>query len=299
LLYSEKYGHEKTLQKMTSAQANSISIREYLAGMNIRPKREMHTCGMYYSPFRPETVPSFKVDFRKNLWYDFGAGEGGTMIDLVMKMNGCTFREAIRRLEGGTPSFFVPAEPAPKASKTVLRKVLPLGSTALTAYLGSRGINMDVARRQCVEVHYSIGKKDYYAVGFGNDAGGYELRNRYFKGSVSPKDITTFSLPTDDCMVFEGFMDYLSYLTVNGLLHPQADTVVLNSTAYLQRAMTFLNRHSPVHAYLDNDSAGRQALSEIMKRHERVVDLSAIYAPYKDLNEYLVQEIKNKPIKSN
>jgi hypothetical protein len=284
---------KKTFQGMTSQQANSISIRDYLAGMNIRPKRDRHFYGMYHSPFRPETVPSFKVDYRKNLWFDFGAGEGGTMIDLVMRIHGCTFREAMRRLEGRTPSFFVPAEPAPKASKTVLRKVISLQSTALTDYLAGRGIDMDVARRKCVEVHYSIGKKDYYAIGFGNDAGGYELRNRYFKGSVSPKYITTFTLPADGCMIFEGFMDYLSHLTMHRLLHPQTDTVVLNSVAHLQRAMPFLNSHSLVHAYLDNDTAGRQALSEIMNRHGRVVDLSATYAPCKDLNEYLVQQIKN------
>jgi DNA primase len=67
--------------------------------MNITPKRNNSHYGMYYSPFRSETAPSFKVDFRKNLWYDFGSGEGGTMVDLVMKINNCTFREAMKKLQ--------------------------------------------------------------------------------------------------------------------------------------------------------------------------------------------------------
>ena len=280
---------------MTSKQANSISIREYLWGMNIRPLKDRTCYGMYFSPFRAETAASFKVDYRKNLWYDFGLGEGGTMVDLVMKLNRCTFHEAMNILQGKKmPSVILPATPADKASKTKLLDVLPLGNSALIGYLSQRGINTDTAQNQCVEVYYSIGKKEYYAIGFKNDTGGYELRNRYFKGSVSPKDISTFSLPTNDCMIFEGFMDYLSYLTIRQQLQPQIDTVVLNSTAHLKRAMTFMKSHLLVHAYLDNDDAGKQAFSEISREHGNVIDCSPHYEPYKDLNKYLIQSLKNQ-----
>ena len=250
---------------------------------------------MYYSPFRSETAASFKVDYRKNLWYDFGSGEGGTMVDLVMKLNRCNFYEAMNILEGKKmPTMFLPALPIEKAGKTTLLDVLPLGNSALIAYLDRRGINTATAQNQCVEVYYSIDRKEYYAIGFRNNSGGYELRNRYYKGSVSPKDITTFSLPTDDCMIFEGFMDYLSYLTIHQLLQPQVDTVVLNSTVHLNRAMRFLKDHLLVHAYLDNDNAGKRAFSEISREHGNVVDLSPNYEPYKDLNKFLIQTIKNQ-----
>jgi len=249
---------------------------------------------MYFSPFRAETVPSLKVDYRKNLWYDFGSGDGGTMIDLVMKLYRCTFPEAMKILESGnTPTVILPAKPDLQTHKTILREVRPLDNLALIAYLAGRGINTDMARCQCVEVHYSVNSKKYYAVGFKNDADGYELRNRYFKGSVSPKDVTTFSLATVDCMIFEGFMDYLSYLTMNNQFHPQMNTVVLNSTAHLERAMAFLKRHHLIHAYLDNDKSGKEVLSEISKQHGYVDDMSMLYHPYKDLNEYLVKSINN------
>jgi DNA primase len=277
---------------MTSNQANSISIKDFLADMNLHPKNRKSYYGMYFSPFRAETVPSFKVDYRKNLWYDFGSGEGGTMVDLVMKLYRCTFPEAMKKLKSGdTPRIILPEKPVLKADKTILRDVLPLSNSALIDYLEKRGIHTDTARNQCVEIHYSIGKKNYYAVGFKNDADGYELRNRYFKGSVSPKSITTFVLPTDDCMIFEGFMDYLSYLTMNEQIQPQIDTVVLNSAIHLKKAMNFLNNHLCIHAYLDNDTAGKQVLSEISREHGNVVDFSIQYQPYKDLNEYLVKSI--------
>ena len=274
---------------MTSKQANSISIRDYLARMNIHPKKEKSSYGMYLSPFRAELLPSFKVDYRKNLWYDFGSGVGGTMVDLAMKINGCSFHEAMKKLEGNeTPSFALPEKPTGISFTTILRKVRPLRSNALTGYLSERGINMNTAFRQCVEVHYSIGEKIYYAIGFKNNAGGYELRNRYFKGTIAPKDITTFTVPTDECMMFEGFMDYLSYLTFKKQLHPQMDTVVLNSTAHKDRAMNFLNAHRLVYSYLDNDSTGKRIFLEIANRHGNVKDLSMYFDPCKDLNEYLV-----------
>ena len=283
---------------MTSKQANSISIRDYLARMNIRPVKDKSSYGMYYSPFRAETAASFKVDYRKNLWYDFGSGEGGTMIDLAMKINGCTFHEAMKKLEGNETPFFVPPEkPVGISYSTMLRRVRPLKSIALTEYLSERGINLDIALIQCVEVHYSIGDRIYYAIGFKNDAGGYELRNRHFKGTVSPKNITTFTVLTNECMLFEGFMDYLSYLTFKQQLQPQMDTVVLNSTAHKDKAMNFLNAHSLVYSYLDNDRTGKRILSEIASQHGNVKDLSMYFEPCNDLNEYLVNKI-NKIIKN-
>jgi len=284
--------NQKSKIEMTSKQANSINIRDYLARMNIHPKKEKSYFGMYLSPFRAELIPSFKVDFRKNLWYDFGSGEGGTMVDLAMKINSCTFPEAMRKLEGNeTPSYQLTEKQNCISYKTTLRKVRPLKSTALCEYLAGRGINMDAARRQCSEVHYSIGDKIYYAIGFKNNSGGFELRNRYFKGTVSPKDITSFTIPTDECMIFEGFMDYLSYLTFKKQFRPQIDTVVLNSAAHIDRAMNFLNGHYRVFAYLDNDTTGKRILSEITARHGNVTDLSMYFEPCKDLNEYLVKSL--------
>jgi hypothetical protein len=285
---------------MTSSQANSISIKEYLGGMNILPSKNKSSYGMYYSPFRAETEASFKVDYNKNLWYDFGSGEGGTMVDLVMKLNDCLFPEAMKILQGkAMPTFNEPPRPLDKSSKTILHSVLPLDNYALISYLTRRGINTETAQNQCVEVHYSNNKKDFYAIGFKNDAGGYELRNRYYKGSVSPKDITTFTPGTDECMVFEGFMDYLSYLTMKQQMQPQVNTVVLNSTIHLDKAMGFLNRHHLIYAYLDNDVTGKQVLSEIYRQHGHVVDYSLYYGKCKDLNDYLVKLLKTKKHERN
>ena len=98
-------------------------------------------------------------------------------------------------------------------------------------------------------------------------------------------------MKTDKCMIFEGFMDYLSHLTINKRLQPQMDTLVLNSIIHLKSAMNFLYRHRLIYTCLDNDPAGKKILAEISRMHGNVVDLSIQYEPYKDLNEHLVNQL--------
>ena len=78
-------------------------IVEYLERKGIKPVRRTPSYALYRSPLREETHPSFKVDTEKNLWIDYAEGRGGSIIDLCMRMEGCTLSEAIRRLGQNAP----------------------------------------------------------------------------------------------------------------------------------------------------------------------------------------------------
>ena len=103
---------------MDAKAINKFPIREYLASRGIRPAKDRSYCGLYHSPLREDHMPSMKVDYDKNLWIDYGAGEGGTLIDLVMHMERCDAGEAMRRLEqwidGGPISSFIGKNTAPQ-----------------------------------------------------------------------------------------------------------------------------------------------------------------------------------------
>jgi len=47
---------------------------------------------------RNEKTPSCHFNPDKNLWYDFGSGEGGDAISLYQKINKCDFKQAIKEL---------------------------------------------------------------------------------------------------------------------------------------------------------------------------------------------------------
>lgn len=87
-------------------------------------------------------------------------------------------------------------------------------------------------------------------------------------------------------------MDMLSYLTLKNRVTPPTDLVVLNSVNKLPKAVGFLKNHTLIHACLDNDSAGRNALEVVEKLGVEVVDQSSFYRNFKDLNDYLVNKVK-------
>ena len=275
--------------------SNRISIRDFLARRGIQPKYERNGYGMYLSPLREERTPSFKVDYVRNLWYDFGLGEGGTLLTLVMRLERCDRYAAIRILSSGeirqaestSLSSGIYERPAVGGVSPVLRpaavpalRILsdaPLRHPALVGYLASRGIVLSVAAAFCREVRYEVNGRAFFAVGFRNDAEGWELRSERFKGGSSPKHITTLDNGSDTAMAFEGFMDFLAYLS---LKHPERlriDAAVLNSVVNLPKAIPFLSRHPVIHAFFDNDEAGRKTTSDLIRLCPRseVIDQSS------------------------
>ena len=299
---------------MTYQEANNINIKDYLESLGILPVVDKLYYGMYHSPFRQDDTPSFKVDYGVNLWCDFGTGEGGSLIDLVMKQHGCNAYGAISRLEQGyysanTFSFqgknITERNPAREerkrpASPVEIRRIQPLQNPALTYYLKSRGIAPEVAADHVQEMYYRVNGKPLFALAFKNDAGGYELRNPGYKGCTSPKDITRIQFAgkkNDACFVFEGFMDYLSFLTIrhkNSPVYPcidWQDYIILNSTANVDKALYPLGEYEKIHCLLDNDEAGHKATQAIQKEYGwRVRDASHLYSGHKDLNDYLCQK---------
>ena len=168
---------------------------------------------------------------------------------------------------------------------------------ALLRYLQERGINIALAKAQCKELHFTHNGKPYFAIGFPNVAGGFEVRNRFFKGCVAPKDISHIRQQgeaREKCLVFEGMMDYLSFLTLrkrNCSNLPDLDRqdyVILNSTANVSKAIDVLHGYGRIHCMLDNDEAGRKAYRELERKFAgRIRDFSDNYKGHKDLNDYL------------
>lgn len=282
--------------------SKNISIKQFLEERGIQPTKDRGYYGLYHSPLREDTTPSFKVDYEKNLWYDFGLGEGGSIVDLVMKLENCTLAEAFQRLDNSSFSFhwtdsrLVYSTPMERKPAITINEVKPLSHPALLDYMRGRCVDIDIVKRYCSEVHYSVTGKSYFAVGFQNNVKGWELRNRDFQGTISPKSITSFNNGSNTIMVFEGFIDFLSYLSMKQNPSPAIDTAVLNSVSNLNKAMPFLESHRTIHLFLDNDASGRKATEHIQRsfQNSEVVDHSGFYKNHKDLNDYWCEKCKQK-----
>lgn len=289
---------------MNSEQAKQIRIEDYLARIGITPVKQSGHNLWYLSPFRNESNPSFKVNRSINQWRDFGSGEKGNIINLAMKQHQAhSVSEALRAIEQAVhnpqkdqSSFSFRQQEMLEGIENIAIK--SLNHPALIGLLAERKIPTELAQRYCQEVHYSANGKNYFSIAFPNDKGGYETLNPYFKGCISPKEITTFDRNTPDVHLFEGFMDYLSLLTLQA---KQADVsaVVLNSVHNLEKAIPFLSKHTQINAFLDNDEAGQQALEKLQNLKLPVVDISTRYAEYKDVNDFLTGKKLTKQIKTD
>ena len=285
-------------------------IVEYLERKGIKPVRKTPTYAMYRSPLREETHPSFKVDTEKNLWIDYGEGRGGSIIDLCMRMEGCTLSEAIRRL-GQNASLDaayglskeksdIDTSPVTPWQPSGARKLIEVSDTLpshLEAYLADkRCIDLNRARPFLKCICYEVRGRRYQAIGFANLSGGYELRDdKTFKGTIAPKDITPiFTDRAEPVCIFEGFMDFLSFLSMKEEVTNHY--LVMNSVSNVARTIRYLNdRHlTHIRAFLDNDEAGRRAVQDFIKAGFHVEDMNIHYKDFKDLNDFHVSRVREQ-----
>ena len=275
-----------------------ISLVDFLHRLGYDPTGRDSKGLWFYAPYRNERRPSFHVNPRKGVWYDFGTGEGGDIFTLAGEMSGKTdFVEQARFIaEKMNMPVAEPYKPVPFVEEPTFENVeiSRLESPALLRYLAERGISKDIAQRYCVQVDYELHGKRYYAIGFENNAHGYELRNPFFKGSYPPKHITTVANGNARCNVFEGFIDFLSAERLGR--NDGVDSVVLNSVSNVGKAIPALAEYPLILCYLDNDTAGRAAVARLRREFgDRVSDKSALYPDNKDLNDYL-QSLSPKQI---
>ena len=287
-------------------------IVEYLERKGIKPVRRTPSYALYRSPLREETHPSFKVDTQKNLWIDYAEGRGGSIIDLCMRLESCTLSEAIRCLEQNASDNItyssrkdlVSNNLQPVMAANGARKMIEVSETLpphLQEYLArERCIDLEKAMPFLKCITYEVRGRCYEAIGFANLSGGYELRdNKTFKGTITPKDITPIF--TDKIInqiqptcVFEGFMDFLSFLSMKEEVTNAC--IVLNSVSNTAKAIRYMNAQgiSSIRTFLDNDDAGRRAVQEFAGAGFHVEDMSIHYKDFKDLNEFHVSRMRKQ-----
>lgn len=299
---------------MDLKEAKRISIVEFLRERGCEPVKETRNESWFRSPLRDEKTASFCVSRERNVWFDFGTGEGGTFIDLALRV----YRKEVQRIVDNRGVSEVTAllgvlsndnsrlkrlqlsdVPAADAGDEFLNVASgPLVSPCLLSYLRDRQISPSFGQRFCCEVNYLLRRKRYFGIGFKNDSGGFEVRNAYFKGCLIAKDISTV---TEYCdvrspvvCVFEGFMDFLSFLTLREKcdelcsMVPSCDFIIMNSVYTLNRLVVALQDYKEVFCFLDNDTAGRTCTETIAGCCPGTVhDMAPLYKEFKDVNDYL------------
>ncbi len=277
-------------RRISCETANKLDLLNVLKNLGFHPAKESEKEAWYLNPFKPEKTPSFKISKQKNVWYCFSDGVGGTVIDFVMKLKSFTILEALDFLSNDLLFFSFQQQQIIVESKKSyeIQKITNLENPALLKYILERKISISIAQKYCQEIHYSVGQKYYLAIAFKNRLGGYEVRNKNFKGCLGKKDITTIFNQSKTVSIFESWSDFLSYLTLKKEM-PEENFIILNSTAMVKKASEILKNYSKIKTFLDNDNAGDKAYNFLKENYNNeILDNRIHYKNYNDLNEFLI-----------
>ncbi|GAC1312135.1 MAG: toprim domain-containing protein [Mucilaginibacter sp.] len=281
---------------------DNISIVDLLANLGFEPPKPVGKERRYISMLRDsDTTPSFSVDEKAGTWFDHGEGKGGNIIDFgKLYWNGLTFPEVLEKIVAVSQTF-IPSEQRPFQRKVNEHSEPNYGileikdlehNAALVNYLENRGIH-SVAEGRTKEVYYYVEdenkiRTNFFAVGWQNETGSWEVRNAHFKGCLGHKAISFIPNSQRRLAVFEGYFNYLSWLTDNPFA--TESVLVLNSLALLQAGLTKANPFNDVYLFFDNDPSGQRATSAFRQGLPRAIDCSGIYIGYNDYNDKIVAE---------
>ena len=281
---------------MNCKQFNSISLEEVLVSLGHLPTKQNEKEAWFLNPFSTENHASFKLDKRNNVWYLHSEGIGGNNIDFMKKYLNSSVKEVLGWAEKQNFSSFQQQNVIHSINSKPnyqITEIKELKNENLKDYLHQRGLSTKVYPL-VKEIHFTIGEKNLFAIGFENLSGGWELRNSFYKGSLLKKDISVVNLNNESqnqnetgkrIVVFEGFMDALSFVEMKPFFI--GDLLVMNSISLLNRTKEHLKIYSEIHLFLDNDKAGETCKNEILKSFPEAKNHSEIYALHKDLNDYL------------
>lgn len=138
-----------------------------------------------------------------------------------------------------------------------------------------------------------------FGLGFKTRAGGFDIRTANgFKTMIGGKNITIIegSESANIIDIYEGASDFLTTLSVENLINPKFDTIVLNSANLYKMATDYIkaNSYSHIRTWFDNDNAGyafeEAFIKELKEGHYsfKITRMNQIYEGFKDLNDWHV-----------
>jgi DNA primase len=279
---------------MNCKQFNSIKLEEVLLKLGHLPKTQTEKEAWFLNPFATENHASFKINKNLNYWYLHSEGIGGNTTDFMIKYLKASVKEVLEWAEKQTFSSFQPQNFQNQNLENVhknyeILEIKNIQHSALLEYLNERKVANQTAFLQ--EIHYRMNGKNYFGIGFKNDSGSYEIRNKFAKICLGKKDSTTIKNNSKSVKIFEGFFDFLSFKNVEEYLEKEpSDYIILNSVSMIFKIKNSLENYKNIELYFDNDEAGNRAVEMLKNEMENVEDARILYKDFKDLNEYLTRK---------
>jgi hypothetical protein len=281
---------------------DQASLVDFLSRLGHQPARKYGRERIYYSILREDdTRPSLSVNDELGVWFDHGTRKGGNIVDLGLALwKHLSFQEVVQKIQEVcliSTGDKKPPRPriAVRVPNYIVQDIKEIGThPAINDYLKSRQI-FEQAKLMLKEIYYFVvdykgEKKQFFAAGWKNEKGAWEVRNRYFKGCLGHKAISFIPGHQKKAALFEGFINFLSWRAEN----PNADhsIIVLNTIGLLDSGIEKAKAFSLLDVFFDRDQPGYQATKDLLKALPYATDRSGVYEGYNDYNDKLVLAAK-------
>ena len=279
---------------MNCKQFNSIKLEEVLQILGHLPTKQTEKEAWFLNPFAKENHASFKINKNLNYWYLHSEGIGGKNVDFMKKYLNASVKEVLEWAENQNFSSFQQQKTSNSKLENLSKnyeiiEIKNVQHPALLEYLKERNVENQTQFLQ--EIHYRMNDKNYFGIGFKNDSGGYEIRNKYSKICLGKKDVSTIKNGSENLKIFEGFFDFLSFKNVENFLEKEpSDYIILNSVSMIHNIKNSLGNYENIELYLDNDEAGNRAVEILKSENKNVEDCRILYSGFKDLNDWLIHK---------
>lgn len=265
-----------------------MTIETLLASAGYTPIRPTATGAMYRAEYRGDTNASLSVDYDKNVWYDFGTGTGGDVADLYRLLHDCSIGDALRAVRDGESSIALTSPKVLQTARecpikvTAYREIRPTDATA--KYLTEqRGLTY---WEHLYHVNYANAGKPFFGIGWLSIDGGWHIRSLGKAKFCTSQQISFVERGSDNCIIFEGVLDYLSLCQMFPT-YRSYDAIVLNSVTNANKAIEMVKEYKVIHLLFDNDNAGNAATATLLEALPQAQDSRSFFFPYNDVNEFL------------
>ena len=265
---------------MNCKQFNTIPLEEVLQILGHHPTKQNEKEAWFLNPFANENHASFKLDKRNNIWFLHSEGIGGNNVDFMKKYLNASVKEVLEWAEQNFFSFQYQNNSNTKqkalANNYTIIEVKDIQHQALLEYLKSRKVENQLEFLK--EIHYRMNDKNYFGIGFKNDSGGYEIRNKYSKICLGKKDVSMIKNGSENLKIFEGFFDFLSFKNIEkSLSDEKSDYIILNSVSMVSKIKNSLEEYKNIKLYFDNDDSGNRAVEILRNELENIEDVRILY----------------------
>jgi hypothetical protein len=311
------------------AKARQVDLVAYLQAHGHKAVYVRHHKGIFHSPLREDRNPSFAITYKDHAWkwVDFGTGEHGDGIDLLMKLHAIDFQSAVQSLlklpvtpvaqDHGTTSaygmtprtvrrvYFKWKNQMTAEHEFLIRQYFLTRQLAFPEGLGliyiERQVNHTGLILPFVGIPCPSGQPRLMTSLECRALNDQTLNKQYRRRTLGDKALWVVRRPANGILVTESILDCLAG---NQLLQSRTSLCALNSTNNIDRLVPCLKqlRPSTVYLALDHDTqltphtdpgpqAQERAKRQLLDAGFRVVEVRHhVQAGVKDLHKLLQRD---------